>query len=242
MLLAVVVLTSTTAAAQELEARSYSLSPIGTTFVIGGFGRSQGPIVLDPSLDVDNVEGDLWITTLGVGHVFALAGRQGRILAVVPVASGDIAGEVHGSAQRQPLTGAVDPRVKLSVGLHGAPALTLSEFARAPRRSLLVGASLTVAPPWGQYKPTQLVNLGYHRWAFKPEVGVSRQIARWTIEGIAGCGCSPRTTSTFPAPRAGARSRWGPGRGTSATRFRAGRGPQSTSRGSQAARPASMTG
>jgi hypothetical protein len=95
LLLAVGVLTGTTAAAQELEAPSYSLSPVGTTFVIGGFGRSQGPIVLDPSLDVDNVQGDLWITTLGLGHVFALGGRQARLLAVVPIASGDVAAEVH---------------------------------------------------------------------------------------------------------------------------------------------------
>jgi Putative MetA-pathway of phenol degradation len=198
LLLAAVMLTGTTAAAQELEARSYSLSPIGTTFVIGGFGRSQGPIVLDPSLDVDNVQGDLWITTVGVGHVFAVAGRQGRLLAVVPIASGDIVGEVHGSSERQPLTGAVDPRIKLSVGLHGAPALTLSEFARAPRRTLLIGASLTVAPPWGQYEPTQLVNLGYNRWAFKPEVGASRQIERWTIEGIAGVWLFSENHEYFP--------------------------------------------
>jgi hypothetical protein len=186
LLIAVVVLTGTTAAAQELEARSYSLSPVGTTFVIGGFGRSQGPIVLDPSLDVDNVQGDLWITTLGIGRVFGLAGRQARMLAVVPIASGDVAGQVHGASERQPLNGAVDPRFKISVGLHGAPALTVSEFGRAPRGTLLIGASLTVAPPWGQYEPAQLVNLGYNRWAFKPELGVSRQIDRWTIEGIAG--------------------------------------------------------
>ncbi|HEY7171508.1 MAG TPA: transporter [Vicinamibacterales bacterium] len=199
LLLAVVVLTGTTAAAQELEARSYSLSPVGTTFVIGGFGRSQGPIVLDPSLDVDDVEGDLWITTLGVGHVFGLAGRQARILAVVPIASGEVAGEVHGAAERQPLHGAVDPRVKLSMGLRGAPALTVSEFGRrASRRSLLVGASVTVAPPWGQYKGTQLVNLGYNRWAFKPELGASRQIDRWTIEGIAGVWLFTANDEYFP--------------------------------------------
>jgi hypothetical protein len=199
MLLAVVVLTGTTAEAQELEARSYSLSPVGTIFVLGGFGRSQGPIVLDPSLDVDHVQGDLWITTVGVGHVFAVAGRQGRILAVVPFATGEVAGEIHGSSERQPLTGAVDPRVKLSVGLHGAPALTLSEFARASRhRRMLVAASLTVAPPWGQYEPTQLVNLGYNRWAFKPEVGASRQIDRWTIEGIAGVWLFAENHEYFP--------------------------------------------
>jgi hypothetical protein len=104
----------------------------------------------------------------------------------VPIASGAVAGEVQGVAQRQPLTGLADPRFKFSIGLHGAPALTLSEFARAPRRGLVVGAGLTVAAPWGQYKPTQLVNLGYNRWGFKPEIAASRQVGRWTSDGILG--------------------------------------------------------
>lgn len=187
VLLAAVVLTgATAAAAQELEPRSYSLSPIGTTFMLGGFGRSQGPIVLDSSLDVGNVVGDLWVTTTGFGHVFGVAGRQARILAVAPIASGSIAGTVHGSPQRQPLTGFVDPRFKLSIGLRGAPALSITEFAKAPRRGVLVGAGVTVVPPLGQYKSTQLVNLGYNRWAIKPEVGASHQFGRWTVDGIAG--------------------------------------------------------
>jgi hypothetical protein len=203
-LLAAVVLTGATAAAgQELEPRSYSPSPVGTTFVLGGFGRSQGPIVLDPSLDVDDVNGDLWITTTGFGHVFGLAGRQARILAVVPIASGEIAGDVHGFAQRQSLTGLVDPRFKLSVGLRGAPAIALSEFARRRRRSLMIGTSVTVVPPWGQYEPTQLVNLGYNRWAFKPEIGASRQIGRWTFDGIAGVWFFTENRAYYPgkAPR-----------------------------------------
>lgn len=171
--------------AQELEPRAYSPSPVGTTFVLGGFGRSQGPILLDPSLDVDNVQGDLWIVTVGVGRVFDLVGRQARVLAVFPVAWGSVAGDVHDQAERQDLVGLVDPRLKLSVGLLGAPALTLNDFARAPRR-VLVGASLTVVPAWGQYKATQLVNLGYNRWGFKPELGVSHRIGNWTFDGYAG--------------------------------------------------------
>jgi len=199
VLFAAVVLTgATAAAAQELEPRSYSPSPVGTTFVLGGFGRSQGPIVLDPSLDVDHVEGDLWITTTGFGHVFGLAGRQARILAVVPVASGDVAGRLHGLAASQPLTGLADPRFKLSVALRGAPALTLAEFARAPRRNLVIGTGVTVVPPWGQYEPTQLVNLGYNRWAFKPEIGASRQIGRWTLDGIAGVWFFTENHAYFP--------------------------------------------
>jgi hypothetical protein len=186
LLLSAVVLTgATAAAAQELEPRSYSPSPVGTTFLLAGVGRSQGPVVLDPSLDAEHVRGDLWIVTAGFGRVFALAGRQARILAVAPIASGALSGEIHGAAARQPLTGLADPRFKLSIGIRGAPALAVSEFARAPR-GLIIGAGVTVAAPCGQYDPTQLVNLGYHRWAFKPEVGASRQVGRWTIDGIAG--------------------------------------------------------
>ena len=172
--------------AQELEPRAYSPAPIGTTFVLGGFGRSQGPILLDPSLDVDHVQGDLWIATTGSGHVFNLAGRQARVLAVVPIARGAIAGDVGGQAQRQDLVGLTDPRFKLSIGLRGAPAMRLAEFSRARPRAVVVGASITVVPPWGQYQATQLVNLGYNRWAVKPEVGVSRQVGHWTFEGYAG--------------------------------------------------------
>jgi hypothetical protein len=172
-------------AAQELDPRTYSPSPVGTTIAVGGLGRSQGGFILDPSLGIDDVEADLWFMTTGFGYVFDLGGRQARLLAVFPIAWGDISGEVGRETQRQDLEGLSDPRFKLSVGLAGAPALTLDELARAPRRTV-VGASLTVVPPWGQYDSAQLVNLGNHRWAFKPEIGVSQPAGRFTVEGYAG--------------------------------------------------------
>jgi len=194
----VVVLAAARAEAQELEPRSYSPSPVGTTFVIGSVGRSQGPIVMDPSLDVDNVKGDLWIATPGVGYVFNLAGRQARVLAITPFAWGAVTGDLHGTAQRQDLTGLADPRFKLSVGLRNAPSLKPAEFARARRDGIIVGASVTIVPPWGQYKSTQLVNLGYNRWAFKPELGVSHQIGRWIIDGYAGVWLFTENDSYYP--------------------------------------------
>jgi hypothetical protein len=171
--------------AQELEPRSYAPSPVGTTFVLAGFGKSTGGILFDPSLDIDNVQADLWISTVGIGRTFDLLGRQARLLAVVPLAWGAIEGDVHQQLQRQELAGLVDPRFKLTVGLRGAPALTLAEFSRQPPRTAL-GMSLTVVPPLGQYDPGALVNLGFNRWAFKPEIGASRPLGRWTVEGYAG--------------------------------------------------------
>ena len=180
-----VFLTPSHAWAQELEPRAYSPAPVGTTFVIGGIGRSQGAILLDPSLDVNHVEGDLWIATIGAGRVLGVAGRQARVLAVFPLAWGAITGDVGRQPQRQNLAGLVDPRFKLSLALRGAPALSPAEFARAPRR-VVIGASVTIVPPIGQYTSTQLVNLGYNRWAFKPEVGLSHQVGRWTFDVYAG--------------------------------------------------------
>jgi hypothetical protein len=184
--------------AQDLEPRAYSPSPIGTTFVLGGFGKSEGGILFDPALDIDNVQADLWVATIGAGHTFRLGERQARMLAVLPVARGSVAGNVHTQAQRQDLAGLVDPRFKLSVGLIGAPALTLAQFADAPRRTA-VGASVTVVPPWGQYSSRQLVNLGYNRWAVKPEIGLSHPVGRWTLDASAGMWLFSTNHSYYPA-------------------------------------------
>lgn len=171
--------------AQELEPRSYSAAPIGTTFLIAGIGGSEGAVLFDPSLPVGGVEADLTVATFAVGYTFALAGRQARVLAVLPVVAGHLAGDVDGRPERQPMNGLADPRIKLSVGLVGAPALEVAEFARAPRRTV-IGASVTVVPPLGTYDESRLVNPGFNRWAFKPEVGVSTPLGRWTLEGYAG--------------------------------------------------------
>ena len=191
-------LTVGSAQAQELEPRAFSPSPVGTTFVLGGFGRSEGGILFDPALDIDNVQADLWIATVGAGHTFGLFGRQARVLAVAPIAWGSVAGNVHAQAQRQDLAGLVDPRFKLSVGLIGAPALTLAQFAAAPRRTAF-GAAVTVVPPWGQYSARQLVNLGYNRWAVKPEIGVSHTVGRWTLDASAGAWLFSTNNAYYPA-------------------------------------------
>jgi hypothetical protein len=186
-----------TAHAQELEPRAYSPSPIGTTFVLGGFGKSEGGILFDQSLDIENVRADLWIATAGFGYTFDLMGRQARVLAVLPLAWGTIAGDVGEQPQQQDLSGLVDPRIKVSVGLIGAPALTPEQFSRAPRGTV-VGASVTIVPPLGQYDSEHLVNLGYNRWAFKPEAGVSRAVGRWTLDGYAGVWLYSANDAHFP--------------------------------------------
>ena len=98
-----------------------------------------------------------------------------------------MSGSVGEEARRITRSGLADPRLKLSVNLLGGRALTPQEFARAPRaQPTIVGVSLAVAPPLGQYTGRKLINIGANRWAFKPEVGVSHALGRWTIEGYGG--------------------------------------------------------
>ncbi len=183
--------------AQELEPRAYSPAPVGTKFLIAGLGGSKGSILLDPSLDVADVQADLHIVTVGGGYTFGLGGRQARVLAVLPIAWGRVTGEVGGQVRRQDLAGLADPRIKLSLGLRGAPALKVAEFAGAPRRTI-VGASLTFIPPLGQYNPGQIANIGYNRWGFKPEIGISRPFGRVILEGYSGVWLFTTNTLHYP--------------------------------------------
>lgn len=174
-----------TAAAQELEPRAYAPAPTGVNFLIVAGGRSTGGVVVDASLPIDDVDATVDSLGLGLGRTIDLFGRTALILAIVPYAWGDVSGNVGEESRRVTRSGLADPRVKLSVNLVGGRALTPREFARAPRRTI-VGVSLAMAPPLGQYTGRKLINLGANRWAFKPEIGVSHPLGRWTIEGYSG--------------------------------------------------------
>jgi alkanesulfonate monooxygenase SsuD/methylene tetrahydromethanopterin reductase-like flavin-dependent oxidoreductase (luciferase family) len=176
---------STAAHGQELEPRAYGIAPVGTTIVLASVGGSKGGILYDPSVAVADVQADLTIVTTGFGYTFDLAGRQARALVVVPFATGEIAGSVDRIRAQQAVSGLADPRIRFSVGLRGAAARSASELASAPKRCAL-GLAVTVMPPLGQYDRLQVANLGHHRWAFKPEFGLTQPLGRFTVEGAIG--------------------------------------------------------
>ena len=92
---------------------------------------------------------------------------------------------MNGVQESRDVCGLGDLLANVSVNFIGAPALTLSEYPRYQQR-LLVGASLAMVVPIGQYDPTKLVNIGAHRWAFRPQVGVSQAFGRLIVEFIGG--------------------------------------------------------
>jgi hypothetical protein len=78
-----------------------------------------------------------------------------------------------------------DPRLRLAINLYGAPAMTPKEYA-AYRPATIIGTSLTVSMPLGQYDSAKLINVGKNLWAFKPDIGIYHALGRWTLEAAAG--------------------------------------------------------
>jgi hypothetical protein len=75
--------------------------------------------------------------------------------------------------------------MRFSTFFIGGPAINPRDFAAYKPRTLL-GVSLIVVAPTGQYDARRLVNLGSNRWSFKPELGVSKPLGRWTFELAGG--------------------------------------------------------
>ena len=67
----------------------------------------------------------------------------------------------------------------------GAPALSLEEFGQY-QQDLIVGASIQVSPPLGQYDDENLVNLGNKRGYIEPDIGVSKAWGPLALELSSG--------------------------------------------------------
>ena len=78
------------------------------------------------------------------------------------------------------MSGLGDPRFRFSINLFGAPALSAKEFANY-QQDLIVGASLQVSAPLGQYDDSKLLNLGNNRWSFRTGTGFFQGVG--TVDG-----------------------------------------------------------
>lgn len=174
-----------TGGAQELEPGAYWPIPAGLNIVTVATNVSWGDVNFDPALPIDDARATLGTTAVAFTRAFDFAGRSANIGVVSPIVGGRVSGNYRNEFTEIERFGLGDPRIRLAVNLHGAPAMSLREFA-AYRQKLIVGVSLTVVPPLGQYSNTRVINLGSHRWSFKPEVGLSRQYGKWVLEMMVG--------------------------------------------------------
>jgi hypothetical protein len=167
--------------AQDIEPRSYSNAPVGVNFLIGGYAYTQGGLAFDPSLPITDPQLKTSNAVLGYARALDLWGMSGKFDAIVPYSWLSGTAQNAGELVRRDVNGFADPRFRLSVNFYGAPALSAAQF-RDYEQDLIVGASLQISAPWGQYDSSRLVNIGTNRWFFKPEVGISKATGPLTLE------------------------------------------------------------
>jgi hypothetical protein len=167
--------------AQELEPRTYANAPVGLNFLIAGYTYSEGGVVVDPSIPLDNAQISLHSSFLAFARSFGIAGRSAKLDVVAPYTWLSGTADVAGQPRARDASGWADPRLRVSINLFGAPAMSLQEIA-AYRQDLIIGASVQVWVPAGRYDADKVVNLGANRWAIKPELGLSKAVGRWTFE------------------------------------------------------------
>jgi hypothetical protein len=173
------------ARAQSLEPRAYSPNPTGANFAIAGYTYQTGSVFVDASLPITDVSAKLNVGTLSYAHTFSLFGRSASAGLLIPYAGGTVSGQVFEQERSVTRTGLGDMGLRMTANILGGPALSPKAFAaRTPETTL--GMSFLVVAPTGQYYPDKLVNIGSHRWAFRPELGLSHPMGRWFFEAYAG--------------------------------------------------------
>ena len=184
------------ARAQDIEPRAYSNAPVGVNFLVAGYAHSHGGLSLDPSIPLTHARLDTSVVVLAYARVLDLWGVSGKFDVVVPYASLSGSGEYAGAPVQRSIDGFANSAFRLSANFYGAPAMKLPEFA-SYQQDLIIGASLQVSAPTSQYDPSRLLNIGTNRWSFKPEVGISKALGRWTVEGQAAATLYTDNTDFF---------------------------------------------
>lgn len=172
-------------AGQQLEPRAYSVSPVGTNIVVVGYGRSTGDLAFDPSLPISDASARINAASAGYFRSIDFLGRSASVSVGLPYVWGNLQGNVAGQFQKVRRSGLGDPLLRFAVNLHGARAMDLKEFAKY-RQKTIVGASVVVVAPLGQYDSAKAINLGGNRWAFKPEIGISQSVRRMFLDFYLG--------------------------------------------------------
>jgi hypothetical protein len=186
--------------AQDLAPRAYIITPIKSNAITFTWSYNNGGVNLDGAVPITGATGSFNTPVFSYYHSFGLLGRSANITAGLPYAVGTFQGELKGQRQSVYRSGLMDLTARFSVNLLGGPAMPVREFARW-KQKILLGASLKVHAPTGQYDPAKLVNWGINRWAFKPEFGYSERWGNWVLDAYAGVWLYTTNHASYDVPQ-----------------------------------------
>jgi hypothetical protein len=177
---------------QELAPRAYWPGPTGLNVLSLGYVLTDGDVLVDPTLPVDAVDATTNVITLIYHRFFDLADRTATFTIVQPYADSEFDIDVE-SGQRvtTETSGLADLQLRLGINLLGAKAMTPEEFQqyRQEPPGHILGASIKVQVPTGEFNPDRVANVGTSRWSIKPELGYIHPFGerkRWVVEAVLG--------------------------------------------------------
>ncbi|WP_405270643.1 transporter [Congregibacter sp.] len=176
---------SATVNAQELVPRAFWPSPVGTNVLSLSYQHSRGDIIVDQSLPVTGVDSSIDYLQLTYQRTLDVAGRTANLSVIQVASDGKTSGTVEDELITRRTVGMGDTIVRMAVNLTGAPAMDREAFAamRADPKPI-VGVSLAVTAPTGEYDADRIINLGGNRWSVKPGLGVIYPLSSsWLLEG-----------------------------------------------------------
>ena len=169
--------------AQDLSPRAYVITPLHFNAIILTYNFYDGTLDTGP-LPI-SATGKYSVPIFSYYHAFSFFGRSANVVASLPYAFGNFQGTAPGAGVSIYRSGLVDSVYRISVNLKGGPAMPIQKYMKW-KQKVLLGVSLKVVAPTGQYDPTKLVNWGTNRWSFKPEFGYSQRWGKWILDGYFG--------------------------------------------------------
>jgi len=179
--MAALIFSATSAGAAELEPRAYANTPVGLNFLIAGYSYSEGGLSTNASSPIKDAHLKIHTETLAYARTLDVWGKSGKFDVMLPYSRLSGTAMLDGQPRDRHISGLNDPRFRFSVNFYGAPAMSMQEFADY-RQNVLIGASVQVSAPLGQYDSGKLVNLGNNRWFIKPDIGISKAFGPLTLE------------------------------------------------------------
>lgn len=171
--------------AQDVEPRRWTHLPVGVNVLGAGYGYTTGDIGFDPVLLIEDVEVEAHTVLVSYVRSMDWFGKTARVDVLVPYQQARWQGLLDGIFTTVNREGLVDPRIRLSVNLYGAPALKGKEFLEyraSHKTNTTVGIAVAVRVPFGQYKEDKLLNLGQNRFIIRPQVGFVHTRGPWSYE------------------------------------------------------------
>ncbi|MBN1480677.1 transporter [candidate division KSB1 bacterium] len=185
VLAGLLLLVSTVLTAQDVQPRVYAPAPIGVNLLTLGYAYSSGSVLFDKTVPVDNATGNIHSLNAAYSRSIALFGVAGRADVAVPFVTGEWQGDVAKSEQSTSRSGIGDPVIRYALFISGAPALSREKFAGFQPKTI-VGVTMRLQVPLGQYDPNKIINLGSNRWVFSPQIGLWHVMRKFTLEAYAG--------------------------------------------------------